>query len=717
MTTDPTPGAHPAPFPTLSDPNAEQSSAWRERPWHPVTQAFFVALLGWAALVAFYDLSGGRALQPVEAWVAQPARETLANIRTMLDNVDEQGWSWEPFVLPLYGTEVRMQKSPGPLYAVMAIATLRGGEIDEFSVRLPNAIAAVLIVATVFWFTRRIAGDRAAIFAGFAAASSTMFLHWSHGGASDLGVTMFMTVALAFAWLGAEDERGGRRALYWMISYIAAGLAMIYKMPLPLPCVGLPIALYVLLRNRWGALLSWWHLPGIALFLLPWLPWAWAAMQMEPMALAKWEVEYFDRMTGELYNVQNQDHWAWQFFYLGVAFLLAIPYSLSIPGALVRGFTRQPGVRRDGTLFAAIWFISLLLFFTYSVGKETRYFLPAMPPLFVLLGIELSHFFNPRRRAFPALERLGLVATVVLVPAVFVGIGFLMRRYWEQDLSFGIVEWEPLLWAYVPAAAIFCVGAILAAVLYIRRREAYAFGALVAMMWGTWLYAWPTLLPIVAAAGPARDLAAQMQQLTPEQRGKLKQIAHQDPRILWYGDIAFPRIIDQLDLLEMVGGERSIILETRLVGEEMIRQLQGDELSLMVTSAGHYVLFVTDGRATVEHEGVEWPEHHVWMIANKGHWAKRYLIISNQPPPWDEPALPEPMRERIRIRLAKARALDSPPLALPDRSGTPLEQLPTIDSLDEATRAQLEELRRDDANDLDPAERDAPDSAPGEPRP
>ena len=37
----------------------------------PLGVAWFVALVGWAALLSFYHIRGGAGLEPVDAWVAQ----------------------------------------------------------------------------------------------------------------------------------------------------------------------------------------------------------------------------------------------------------------------------------------------------------------------------------------------------------------------------------------------------------------------------------------------------------------------------------------------------------------------------------------------------------------------------------------------------------------------------------------------------------------------
>ena len=625
----------------------------------PATWGWLVALLGWTALLSFYQLDGGAGLEPVEAWVAQPAREMYENIAEMYANREQAGWQWRPVVIPEFCGETRMQKSPGAYWAVCLTSYLRGTGVDEVSARIPNAIAAVLMVLTIFWLTRRIAGERAAVFAGFAAASSTMVLYWSHNGASDLGVATLITMSLACLWVASEDEPPGwKRNALWLLGYFLAGLGMLYKIPLPLVCVGLPAFLYVLLRNRWRVFASWWHLLGLLLFLLPWLPWALAAMHFEEAAIFKWRAEYFDRVTGELPNVEDQVKWYFYLLYAGAALLLAIPYSLSIPVALARPFRQRAGVNRDGVWFVLIWFVSLLVFLTVAIGKETRYALPMMPPLFVLLGGELAVFFDPDRPARPRLDKLGFAVVCVLVPGGLAALAWpLHDRFWSEHLSEGVATWAETWQPYAVAAVIFSAGAILAAWLHLRRQRSASFAALVGTMWLMWIWVWPSFMPIVASQVPFKDFAEQFKTLSPEHRAALKQVAQQDPRYIWYSDVRFPRVIDQLQLLREEGGRRDVAYEMHRIGEEVVRQLEGDQLALFVSSSMHYVLLHAASREVLALEGRTVPQTHIWRIATTGRLDRRYVLYGNRPPPWGEVPLPVELQRALASPPRKIREL------------------------------------------------------------
>lgn len=636
--------------------------------------AWLLALIAWSLMMAFYDLDGGAGLEPVEAWVAQPAREIYENISNMLAQREERGWDWQPIVIPRFCGEVRMQKSPGAYWTVCLVSYLRGGVVDEVSIRIPNAVSAIVMVLAVFWLTFRVAGERAAVFAGFAAASSAMFLAWSHNGASDMGTAALISLSLACLWVASDDEPPGwRRNLLWLAGYFVAGLAMIYKFPLALPCVGIPAFLFVLLRNRWNIFASWWHIPGFFLFLLPWLPWALAAIYFEDAALHKWRVEYIDRVTGELPNVEDQTVAYWHLYYLGIALLLSIPYSLSIPAALARPFRKAEAVRRNGTWFLYIWFVSLLAFFTIATGKETRYFLPAMPPLFALLGGELASFFDPHRRRHRSLDKLGVVGVCTLVPATLIGTTFLLYRFWKKNASDGMFEWTQVWQPYAVAATLLAAGFMFSAMLYYKRREHAAFGAVAATMWLTWLWIWPRMLPILASQAPFKDFAEQLRNLAPEHRAALRQIAQQDPRYIWYSDVRFPRVIDQLALLDEQGGRRDLSYETRRYLEESVRLLRHRSLTLLVTSADYYGYFLTDLRELWEFEDREYPEFHPWLQARVGRANRRYLVLGNQPPPWPAPTIVLPAEWQSKLRMRENRTTtpttDAPAELVPQSPG------------------------------------------------
>jgi 4-amino-4-deoxy-L-arabinose transferase-like glycosyltransferase len=608
---------------------------------------WFIALIGWTALISFYHMDGGAYFEPTDAWVAQTAREMQ----------DAGDW-----FMPRFAGEMRLQKSPGPYWAVMLASLVRGVPVDEVAARIPNAIGGVAIVVAVYWLARRIGGQRAAVYAGFAAASSGFILYWTHRAASDLGLAAWTTLSLACLWVAVEDDRAGRpRHGLLLLGYLAAGMGMLYKLPMPLAIVGLPALAYVLLFRAWGVFRHWkTHLLGLALFLLPWLPWVIAILLIEPHAIAKWRVEFVDRYSGDLPNVEGQDALPYWFFYLLPTAVYVMPYVLSLPGALatpVRKFGEE--VHRRGAWFCVLWFATIFLFLTGSVGKESRYLLPALPPLFVLLGIDLADLFSAegvRRRG----TRLAMMAAIPLAPIVTFAMGYATWKYWYKQVGvyeaapFGLDRPLSVPDMLVPVGiglAIIAVGVVTGAVLYLRRRGDAAFAAGVVSVWVAWLWIWPNAMPIFAAESPFRDFAKQARAAIPADAiPQMRQIANHDARMIWYSDMRFPRLIDQMQLLKEQDGRRNQSYELRRYGEEMFRSLSGDERVLLVMGYMEYATYVAVVEEAARELGRPIPHPYVWLRSKWGNPYRSMVLVSNKPPPgWEALTVevPEKLRERL----------------------------------------------------------------------
>ena len=262
-------------------------------------------------------------------------------------------------------------------------------------------------------------------------------------------------------------------------------------------------------------------------------------------------------------------------------------------------------------------------------------------------------FFDPKREISRAFVRLGTALTAIGVPIGFAIAGYVLYTRWLPEIGepsgFTWMQiWPPLL----ITAAIFTTGSLLAARWYATGRRNASFGALVATMFATWLWVWPNIMPIMVASTPFIDLADRMKaRLTSEMRADLYQLGSQDPRITWRGDLRFPRLIDQLELLEMQGGERSLAHEVRLYARETVKRLESNERILLVAPIAEYIQFHAVGPVVLAAHGREMPATHIWLLPRRGRPDRYYVVFGNQMPPWEEPRLPE----RLQTAFDQAR--------------------------------------------------------------
>ncbi|RMF76958.1 MAG: hypothetical protein D6744_11885 [Planctomycetota bacterium] len=244
--------------------------------------------------------------------------------------------------------------------------------------------------------------------------------------------------------------------------------------------------------------------------------------------------------------------------------------------------------------------------------------------------------------------------------AVGATLYFVHDKWFLKNVTPGMFTWDDLWPPLSVALAILATAVMLMVHLRYRRRENASFAALAGGAMLTWVWVWPTLMPLVNSQAAFRDFGMQLRtRLNDAQRARLRQIAQQDPRVIWYSDVRFPRIIDQLELLRMQGGKRNLEWETRKVGERMIEMLEGDELALLVISPQDYLKFEILAPVELAKRGRRMPPHYVWLQASVGRWDRRYLVFGNRPPPWPSPdvLLPEKLRDRIAQARAEAERL------------------------------------------------------------
>jgi 4-amino-4-deoxy-L-arabinose transferase-like glycosyltransferase len=133
----------------------------------------------------------------------------------------------------------------------------------------------------------------------------------------------------------------------------------------------------------------WW---GVPLFLAIFLPWFFLVARSEPYVWKLWNYEYLDRLQGNYPGVRSGEY----FYYIPIAFGLAIPWMLSLPEALIAPFLRayRPWLRP--LVYAWYWVMTALLVSSLMSFKKPYYILPALPGIALLLTPVLYRFFFVR---------------------------------------------------------------------------------------------------------------------------------------------------------------------------------------------------------------------------------------------------------------------------------------------------------------------------------
>jgi 4-amino-4-deoxy-L-arabinose transferase-like glycosyltransferase len=410
-------------------------------------------LLFFLAAFALYLYGLGRLplIGPDEPRYAQIAREMLGR---------------GDFVTPTLGGLPWFEK-PALLYWMMMAAFAAFG-VSEWAARLGPACSGLLTGVLVYMVGRRVEKESAkaakegaaeaassspasaetrglGLWSGAALLSSAGMIVFSRGASFDVIVTMTLTAALACFIIcelaTAETSRRG-----WLAGFYAAvGASLLAKGLIGIVIPFGVVAAYYLLRREWPrrtVLLS--LLWGVPLALL--VASAWYAP-----VIARHGRTFLDQFIIQhhfaRYLSNKYRHPQPFYFYLPMMALFALPWTAFLVAALARArrwnWRAQEAASGKLRVFALVWVIVPVAFFSLSGSKLPGYILPALPGAALLIGDRLSSFTRDGKGGIRSMRATGAVlllgvaimvylaragqlstgrALVVALPLVFAGL-------------------------------------------------------------------------------------------------------------------------------------------------------------------------------------------------------------------------------------------------------------------------------------------------------
>jgi len=190
----------------------------------------------------------------------------------------------------------------------------------------------------------------------------------------NMTLTLFITAAMVFFWLGHSEKK----PRYLFMAWASLALATLTKGPvgvvLPVGAVGL----YILLTRQFGLILESRPIRGTLLFLAIALPWFVLVSIRNPEFFSY----FFIDQNIARYSVSSE-HNQPIYYFIVVVLGGALPWTFMLPDA-IRKLAGQRVPRE--VLYILLWFFVILLFFMPSHSKLATYVLPCFPPLALLLG-------------------------------------------------------------------------------------------------------------------------------------------------------------------------------------------------------------------------------------------------------------------------------------------------------------------------------------------
>ncbi len=330
--------------------------------------ALSLGLLLFAAAVLFFvGLGRLPLLEPDEGRNAEVGREMLVS------------GDW---ITPHYNSFVYLDKPA--VFFWMEAASLKIFGVSEAAARLPSTLMAVATMLLVWFLARRMFGDSAGLRAGLVFAACPLVVVLAREVIFDMTLAFLVTAAMVAFWL--VEESGFQKPWFDAMMFGAMGLAVITKGFVGILIPLIAVLIYQIsrtrarewLRLRWGL--------GLIVLLAAALPWFIAVSMRNPdfPRYALWN-ESLKRFT-----TAAAHRGGGIFYYIPVFLGGFFPWSLFLLLAGWNRLRRWRELKQEAArpiLFLLSWAAWVFLFFTLSHSKLPAYFLPAIVPLSILMGL------------------------------------------------------------------------------------------------------------------------------------------------------------------------------------------------------------------------------------------------------------------------------------------------------------------------------------------
>ncbi|MFO1283481.1 MAG: glycosyltransferase family 39 protein [Burkholderiales bacterium] len=302
-----------------------------------------------------------------------------------------------------------------PLQYWLTTAAFRAFEVDQWTARLPPALAGFLAVLAVAFTAGRLAGPVAGAYAGLALAGCVWHIGLAHFVTLDSLLAFLLTAALcAFLLANRERVAPGRNRLWMLVAWAAIALATLTKGVVALAIPGATLVLYTLFTRDASPWRKLRVLSGLALFAAIVTPWFVLVSTRNPGFAEFFFVhEHLQRFL----TTGHKRTGAWWYFV--PLFVVGVIPWLTIAPWTWREAWRAPAAANGfrWRTFCLVWAAFVFVFFSLSGSKLPSYILPMFPALMLVLGASLAAMPAAAIARLAAPLAFGSVAVFVAVVA------------------------------------------------------------------------------------------------------------------------------------------------------------------------------------------------------------------------------------------------------------------------------------------------------------
>lgn len=307
-----------------------------------------------------------------------------------------------------------------PMYYWLTALTFKVFGQNEFAARFPSAVLSLCCVLFVYFYSKRLFNNRAAVMSALVLATSIEYLYLSKAAVTDITLTFFMTIAL-LTYL--------RKQYYFF--YIGTAFAVVTKGPIGIVLPAGIVFIHLLVARKLSTLRNMKLISGSITFLVIALPWYLAMYYYHG-------TDFINTFLG-FHNVtrflqpEHPEGKLW-YYYIPVLLVGFFPWIGFLGQACYGIWQERKKLYGDVLIFLFLWVVTVFTFFTLSQTKLVSYILPMYPPLAIIVGWYIDKIMTEKRQdAFKKTAVLITFFTIMFEIALIIAGGKI-----QNDLMPGI---------------------------------------------------------------------------------------------------------------------------------------------------------------------------------------------------------------------------------------------------------------------------------------
>lgn len=414
-----------------------------------------------------------------------------------------------------YNAEIIFDKPP-LYYWLATIATYIFG-FNEFAIRFWAAACGVLTVVTTFFLGKSFYNQRTGFFSAIIAMTSFQFMIQSRIAEIDILLTLLITAAFLFFWLGynklritqisqmeenkisAIREIRSKKYFYWMM-YVVMALGMLTKGIIGIVLPGFAIFLFLLFRKELNRIKELQILPGIIIFSLIAAPWYIIEWLLHGQQFTEFVLGFL--FLARFGGVVAGHPGPWYYYFLAIILGFA-PWSHFLPYSLARTWKSKLNAPE---LLSLCYIIPVFLVFSVAKTKLPSYLLPLYPFFAITVGKLWDDFLgteqnNLKKGMIIANILLAVVVTLIIIGFIMLGTSNYSGQY--QELMPNLL----LLAGILVAGSLISIGA------YFLQKYKLSFTAIPVMVFIITLILTTQTLPAVEKYKGSKELGQKVTQV------------------------------------------------------------------------------------------------------------------------------------------------------------------------------------------------------------